>query len=92
MTKIRVDTGGTFTDCRGSGEHVSKSPALVKVLSSGKLCVAVSEWLSPTSIRIVVPEAWDTPQDFFVGFQISNQAVVTAYDAESSVITSSEPL
>ena len=65
--QIRVDTGGTFTDCRAIAPDAAE-PRLAKVLSSGILCVAVREWISDKCCRIEVPETWRTPEDFFVGF------------------------
>ena len=47
MFTLRVDTGGTFTDCWGMAEG-DERPRLAKVLSSGRLRVSVREWHSPT--------------------------------------------
>ena len=69
--KIRVDTGGTFTDCRG--ENDSGEVRGVKILSSGRLRVAVGEAISEKEIRLEIPDHWLTPPDFFRGFSVENQ-------------------
>ncbi|MEO0415309.1 MAG: hydantoinase/oxoprolinase family protein, partial [Verrucomicrobiota bacterium] len=86
--KIRVDTGGTFTDCWGQssdGETTS-----IKVLSSGKLRVEVAEQISPREIRLEIPENWSTPSNFFTGFLLENHlgthSQVVAYNAEDWIV------
>ena len=71
MFKVRVDTGGTFTDCWGRADQESV-PRLVKVLSSGRLRVSVEEWLSSSCLRIVVPENWTTGDGFFKDYLIES--------------------
>ena len=88
MFKVRVDTGGTFTDCWGRADHESV-PRLVKVLSSGRLRVSVAEWLSPTNLRIVLPENWTTGDGFFKDYLIesgNSSAVVEFFDAASCTL------
>lgn len=63
MFKLRVDTGGTFTDCWGMAEG-DTSPRLAKVLSSGRLRLSVGEWLSPTELTLVIPEGWRIADSF----------------------------
>ncbi|MDH4408260.1 MAG: hypothetical protein QE273_01445, partial [Verrucomicrobiales bacterium] len=66
MFKLRVDTGGTFTDCWGLAEGET-IPRLAKVLSSGRLRVAVREWLRPHELIIEVPASWRIGDTFFTG-------------------------
>ena len=83
--QIRVDTGGTFTDCRAIAPDDAE-PRLAKVLSSGILCVAVREWISDKCCRIVVPKTWQIPEDFFVGFAHSGHRVA-AWDRRDGTLT-----
>ena len=96
MIKIRIDTGGTFTDCRAYEDGTFDTPVLVKLLSSGKLRLTVSQWLSDTAFRIEIPDTWITPEGFFAGFQITDQegtpSKVTGFDAGSSLISTESPL
>jgi len=94
MFRIRVDTGGTFTDCwglAGDGEE----PRLVKVLSSGRLRLGVEEWLSDRECRISVPEGWTVSNGFFAGYKLEGdgaRALVLAFDAGESRLTLSHPV
>ncbi|MCB1232428.1 MAG: 5-oxoprolinase, partial [Verrucomicrobiae bacterium] len=68
--QISADTGGTFTDCFGIPPGASLDDArLVKVLSSGKLRVSVTELIDDHTLRLEIPEGWNTPNNFFAGFQ-----------------------
>lgn len=88
MWQIRVDTGGTFTDC------IAVSPAGVqkrlKVLSSSSLRGEVAESAGEKSIRI--DQEWDAPDDFVSGFQFrllekpDEIAEVTGFDAARSIL------
>ena len=89
MFQLRVDTGGTFTDCWGRAENDAE-PRLVKVLSSGRLRVSVQEWISPTELRIDIPEGWHTADTFFTGYKLQSQdqsALVLAYTEETKTLT-----
>ena len=94
MFKIRVDTGGTFTDCWGLPED-GANPRLVKVLSSGRLRVSVSRWEDDHSPVIVVPETWKTGEDFFEGFEVESEnrrALIKQYDFKSGRLQLNGPL
>ncbi len=94
MFAIRVDTGGTFTDCWGL-PNGSTHPRLVKVLSSGRLRVAVSNWESPTKFSLQIPSGWQVLDTFFTGYKLESQgetALVLAFEAESGSITLSRPV
>jgi len=94
MFKIRVDTGGTFTDCWGLADE-SSEPRLVKVLSSGRLRVSVSRWESAQEPVVSIPETWLTGHGFFAGFnaQSANEtAHVLNYDSTSGRLTLAENL
>ncbi|MEO0416442.1 MAG: hydantoinase/oxoprolinase N-terminal domain-containing protein, partial [Verrucomicrobiota bacterium] len=86
--KVRIDTGGTFTDCWGqsSDGHTTS----IKILSSGKLRVAVEEQISLREIRLFIPESWATPSDFFKGFRLENHLVtdseILSYNAEECIV------
>ena len=62
--RIRIDTGGTFTDCLAVDPGGSLHRA--KVLSSSALRGRISERLSPSSVR--VDAGWRVPPGFFRGF------------------------
>lgn len=86
MFKLRVDTGGTFTDCWGLAEGDSE-PRLVKVLSSGRLRIPVSKWLTPNRLRIDTPNAWQIGDSFFTGYKLASgndSALVLSFDAETA--------
>lgn len=88
MFRIRVDTGGTFTDCWGLAEGES-DPRLVKVLSSGRLRVAVDGWLSPRSLRVRIPANWSAPDSFFTGYKLESgedSALVLSWSAETGTL------
>ncbi len=91
MFKVRVDTGGTFTDCRGQ-ESDDASPALVKVLSSGVLRVSVREQLSPNSLKVDFPKSWNLSEGFFCDFQLRADIAtsVTGFDFSSSILTTAD--
>lgn len=85
--KIRIDTGGTFTDCRGLSPGDTE-PRLVKLLSSAKLRVAVTEWNATDAkrCRIDLPASWSAPDKFFVGFA-HQENVVTDWQRDSQTLT-----
>ena len=85
--KIRIDTGGTFTDCRALPPN-DTSPHLVKLLSSGKLRVAVSGWIDADAgqCRVELPASWRTPDGFFVGFAHRGNPV-TAWHSGTNTLT-----
>ena len=94
MFKLRVDTGGTFTDCWGL-EDDEDVPHLVKVLSSGRLRVSVTGWDSPQELTIAVPENWRVGDSFFTGYKLeseSESALVLSFEAESGRLVLSRPL
>ena len=94
MFKIRVDTGGTFTDCWGLSEDGAE-PRLVKVLSSGRLRISVSEWLNDVTAIIEVPAAWRTGDSFFAGFTAQSgleYGRVSAFIGETGELTLSDPV
>jgi 5-oxoprolinase (ATP-hydrolysing) len=71
MFRIRVDTGGTFTDCWGMADG-DDAPRLAKVLSSGRLRVPVLEWLGEGGARIGLPTAWRAGDSFFNGYEMES--------------------
>ncbi len=77
--KIRVDTGGTFTDCRGEREGELRR---VKLLSTGRLRLAAESVRG--GFRPEVPGGWTTPPGFFQNFFVENQEArrteVTAWE------------
>ncbi len=83
--QIRVDTGGTFTDCWALAPG-DPAPRLVKVLSSGKLRIAIAERIDSTSFRLEIPANWNVPDGFFVGFQVGDNATVTSWDISSQTL------
>lgn len=94
MFKLRVDTGGTFTDCWGLGEGET-SPRLAKVLSSGRLRVAVREWLRENELRIAVPDSWRVADAFFTGYKLESagtSALVLSFEAATGRTILSRPL
>ncbi len=85
MFKLRVDTGGTFTDCWGLADGET-TPRLAKVLSSGRLRVPVRKWLTPDTLEIDVPASWQIKDAFFTGYKLSTgdeTALVLSFDAET---------
>lgn len=67
--QISADTGGTFTDCFGVSPGAETAEGkLVKVLSSGRLRVSVVEQIDTQTLRLDIPDGWETPDGFFVGF------------------------
>ncbi|MDA7926748.1 hypothetical protein N9B21_01795 [Verrucomicrobiales bacterium] len=94
MFKLRVDTGGTFTDCWGLEEDET-TPRLVKVLSSGRLRVSVEQWISPQELRVELPENWRVSNSFFTGFKLESggeSALVLSFEADSGQLVLSRPL
>ena len=91
LWKIRVDTGGTFTDCWALAPGESE-PQLIKVLSSGKLRLAIVEQIDATTFRLEIPENWNAPDDFFVGFSIDESTTVTSWNATTKILRASAPL
>jgi 5-oxoprolinase (ATP-hydrolysing) len=88
MFKLRVDTGGTFTDCWGLAEGET-APRLAKVLSSGRLRVAVREWPRENELLVAVPESWRVADAFFAGFKLESggaSALVLSFEAASGRI------
>jgi len=94
MFKIRVDTGGTFTDCRGQAEGETET-RLVKVLSSGRLRVSVSNWLSPQVANLQIPPGWNASDSFFAGFKVEadgQRALILRFDSQENTIHLSREL
>ncbi len=93
--QISADTGGTFTDCFGVPPGAGQNEArLVKVLSSGRLRVAVGEVLDDQCLRLNLPPGWLTPDGFFVGFhiEIDGRAIAVAgWDASRSELRLAAP-
>ncbi|MEM7697297.1 MAG: hydantoinase B/oxoprolinase family protein [Verrucomicrobiota bacterium] len=89
---LRVDTGGTFTDCWGYRGDPSEARS-VKVLSSGRLRLQVLEQPSETSMAVAIPERWEIPDGFFTGFKLESgggKALVLAH--RGSQLTVSHPI
>jgi 5-oxoprolinase (ATP-hydrolysing) len=94
MFKLRVDTGGTFTDCWGMAPGET-TPRLAKVLSSGRLRVAVREWLRSNELIIDVPASWRVTDAFFTGYKLESQgsgALVLSFEAATGRLVLSRPL
>lgn len=90
MFKLRVDTGGTFTDCWGLAEG-EKEPRLAKVLSSGRLRVAVQEWLGDRELLLQCPPSWPRQDSFFTGYKMSahgKRALVLSHCADGRTVLS----
>ncbi|MEX2580551.1 MAG: hydantoinase B/oxoprolinase family protein [Verrucomicrobiales bacterium] len=94
MFEIRVDTGGTFTDCRGqSGDGFA--PRLVKVLSSGRLRVSVAAWENDRTPLVEIPDTWRAGDSFFTGYRAESSgetALVLSFEAGSGRLTLSRDL
>ncbi|MDF1752519.1 MAG: hydantoinase B/oxoprolinase family protein [Verrucomicrobiales bacterium] len=92
LRKIRIDTGGTFTDCWTVDPN--GKPRSVKILSSGSLRIKISEKQDGQTVRVVIPTNWVTHGGFFVGFKASDhtgrRAEVVAF--EDGVISLSGPI
>ncbi len=67
--QIRIDTGGTFTDC-WAADPVGRVRT-VKVLSSGRLRLEVVGG-GGVEVNVRLPETWTAPDDFFVGYRAVN--------------------
>lgn len=83
MFKLRADTGGTFTDCWGLAEGET-TPRLAKVLSSGRLRVAVREWTGGNELALDLPPSWRVGDAFFTGYKLESggeTALVLSFDA-----------
>jgi len=94
MFKLRVDTGGTFTDCWGLAEGET-IPRLAKVLSSGRLRVAVRAWPRPNELIIEVPASWRIGDTFFTGYKLESDgatALVLSFEAATGHLFLSRPL
>ena len=94
MFKLRVDTGGTFTDCWGLAEGET-IPRLAKVLSSGRLRVAVREWLLPHELIIELPASWRIGDTFFTGYKLESDgatALVLSFEAATGRLVLSRPI
>lgn len=94
MFKLRVDTGGTFTDCWGLAEGET-IPRLAKVLSSGRLRVAVRAWPGPNELIIEVPASWRIGDTFFTGYKLETDgatALVLSFEAATGCLFLSRPL
>jgi 5-oxoprolinase (ATP-hydrolysing) len=90
--KISADTGGTFTDFFAIAPD--GGARTVKVLSSGRLRIAIAEQIDPRTFRLALPDGWDTPDGFFAGFQaeISGETdIVESWEAASQRITLQKP-
>ncbi len=68
--RINIDTGGTFTDACALPPD-SADLVFLKVLSSSQLRLRIIEHLAPGCLRVEVPGQWNTPDQFFVGFQVN---------------------
>ena len=94
MFKIRVDTGGTFTDCWGLASEGAE-PRLVKVLSSGRLRVSVSEWRDNVTAVVETPADWQTHDSFFNGFIAQSgmeHGKVVGFENDPGLLTLSDPI
>ncbi|MEM6916354.1 MAG: hypothetical protein AAF491_07270 [Verrucomicrobiota bacterium] len=94
MFQLRVDTGGTFTDCWGLSRE-NAEPVLAKVLSSGRLRVPVRRWISGDRLVIDTPPSWQTKNAFFTGYKLSSgdeTALVLSFEAETGELRISQPL
>ncbi len=87
--QIRVDTGGTFTDCLAVDPTGETHRA--KVLSCSALRGSIIEKVSPTQWRI--REKWNAPRNFIKGFDFfilgteMEGVEVLAYDPSIEVLT-----
>ncbi|MEX2585225.1 MAG: hydantoinase B/oxoprolinase family protein [Balneolaceae bacterium] len=93
--KLRIDTGGTFTDCIGHDPHGQIKRC--KVLSSGALRGTVVEMTDAKTLRI--NEQWHAPDNFIQDFHFSLVGAseeppnrVTAFDTERSILRVAHPL
>jgi len=92
--KIRIDTGGTFTDCIGTDPNGRESRC--KVLSSSALRGKIVE--QPNDYTVKVENDWHAPDDFINGFSFSllgsarEKLKVESYDSEKKWIRLKEPL
>lgn len=94
MFRLRVDTGGTFTDCWAMADGESQ-PRLAKVLSSGRLRVPVREWIGENELIIEVPNGWRTGDTFFTGYKLESggsSALVLSFDGGESRLVLSRPV
>ncbi len=69
---IRVDTGGTFTDCWAWTESATRGrdTRRLKLLSSGHLQLKVEKASTcRKTFRAQLPFDWELPKDFFAGFR-----------------------
>ncbi|HEX6864064.1 MAG TPA: hydantoinase/oxoprolinase N-terminal domain-containing protein, partial [Thermoanaerobaculia bacterium] len=90
--RLRIDTGGTFTDC------LAVDPAgrlhRAKVLSSSALRGRIAERLSPSAVR--VEAGWRVPPGFFRGFAFrlldADHPPLEAVGWEGAVLTLDHPL
>jgi len=91
--QIRIDTGGTFTDCLAVDPQGNIHTA--KVLSSGALRGIIREKIDDFHFRI--HEKWSAPDDFIRGFafgllgQSISEFRVAGYDAEHAILTLDQP-
>lgn len=94
--RIRVDTGGTFTDCWGLAPG-SKFPLRAKCLSSSRLRLSVVRHIASCEAQVALPEGWRAPDGFFVGFQRltgegETAGVVTHWAAATRTLAFDSPL
>ena len=93
--KIRIDTGGTFTDCWGQVAGRDSFVSL-KILSTGRLRLSVVSQPNPNQAVLSIPQHWMAPPEFFTGFQLATSqgkdAEVTAFDSGRRRITFSKKL
>ncbi len=90
MFKLRVDTGGTFTDCWALAEGETR-PRLAKVLSSGRLRVAAKEWLRENEVLLDLPPSWRVDDAFFTGYKLESggeTALVLSFEAAGRAVLS----
>lgn len=86
--KIRIDTGGTFTDALAIDPEGNRLRA--KVLSNSALRGRIVGTAAPNALRI--EENWQAPDDFVKGFRFHllnvkhNRAEVTGYNAREKLL------
>ncbi len=91
--KIRVDTGGTFTDCFGIDPKGSIHRC--KVLSSGALRGQIVHQINKN--KFLIDQEWQAPDNFINGFSFrltGDKEIYTvgSFDAENSILSLEEPL
>lgn len=86
---IRIDTGGTFTDCIAIGPDGSRRH--IKVLSNSSLRGTILSRISPR--RLKIKQQWQIPADFIKGLELVTfgdnrfTGAVTAFNPVDSTVT-----